>query len=72
MKEVLNHLRQWRRFAARAMELRVQLPDALVSVHLLTTWADQLGRLGGAQVVYRLAVLRRFCSWTRCLRNLMS
>ena len=47
VKDVLNHLRQWRRYAARARELRVQLPDALVLVHLLTTWADQLGRLGG-------------------------
>ena len=59
VKDVLNHLRQWRRYAARARELHVQLPDALVLVHLLTTWADQLGRLGGAQVVYRLAVLRQ-------------
>ena len=59
VKDVLSHLRQWRRYAARARELHVQLPDALVLVHLLTTWADQLGRLGGAQVVYRLAVLRQ-------------
>ena len=59
VKDLLGHLRQWRRYAARARELHVQLPDALVLVHLLTTLADQLGRLGGPQVVYRLAVLRQ-------------
>eukprot|EP00435_Cladocopium_sp_Y103_P059052 s73_g21.t1 len=43
----------------RASELAVQLPDPLILVGILGRWSDHLGRLGGAQLVYRLSSLRQ-------------
>ena len=57
--DFVNTLRLWRRNLGRAAELRIQLPDPLVLVGLLTSWADHLGKLGGAQLVYRVASLRQ-------------
>ena len=57
--EVLQALRVWRRNLGRSFELGVQLPDALVLVGVLTKWSDQLGRLGGPQLVFRFASLRQ-------------
>jgi hypothetical protein len=48
-------LRVWRRNLGRSCELGVQLPDALVLVRVLT----KLGRLGGPQLVCRLATFRQ-------------
>ena len=57
--DLLTSLRNWRRNVMRSGEIRVQLPDPMVMVGVLTRWADQLGRLGGPQVTYRVATLRQ-------------
>ena len=59
MSRTLTALRLWRRNLGRAVELGLQLPDPLILVNLLTRWADHLGRLGGAQLNYRVASLRQ-------------
>ena len=59
VQDFLTALRLWRRNLGRAVELGLQLPDPLILVNLLTRWADHLGRLGGAQLSYRVASLRQ-------------
>ena len=59
VQDFLTALRQWRRNLGRPVELGLQLPDPLILVNLLTRWADHLGRLGGAQLGYRMAFLRQ-------------
>ena len=59
VQDFLTALRLWKRNLGRAVELGLQLPDPLILVNLLTRWADHLGRLGGAQLSYRVASLRQ-------------
>ena len=56
--ELLRAVKAWRRNIVRTQELGVQLPDPLVLANVLAKWADGLGKLGGGQAAYRIAMLR--------------
>ena len=44
---------------ARALELKVAIPDPLILMQVLGKMSDAVGKLGGAQVSYRLASVRQ-------------
>ena len=57
--EVLAAIRLWRRWLQRAEELGVSVPDALVLMQFLGKLADQLHKIGGSQVGYRISSIRQ-------------
>ena len=59
LQELLLSTRSWRRWIARAGELRLVLPDPLVLMQTLVKMSDVLAKHGGAQVTYRLASVRQ-------------
>lgn len=56
--EILQAIRLWRRWLARAEELHVVLPDGLVLMQTLTKVSEQLSKQGG-QTAFRLASARQ-------------
>ena len=59
IQDVLATIRLWRRWVARALELKVAVPDPLILMQVLSKMSETLGKLGGAQVTYRLAAVRQ-------------
>ena len=57
--DVLGTIRLWRRWVARALELKGAIPDPLILMQVLGKMSDAVGKLGGAQVSYRLASVRQ-------------
>jgi hypothetical protein len=58
MAEVLNAIRIWRRSAGRSEEVNVTV-DPLALAGVLAKFADSVAKLGGSQVVFRLATMRQ-------------
>ena len=44
---------------SRALELKVAITDPLILMQVLGKMSDAVGKLGGAQVAYRLASVRQ-------------
>ena len=57
--DVLGTIRLWRRWVSRALELKVAIPDPLILMQVLGKMSDAVGKIGGAQVAYRLASVRQ-------------
>ena len=57
--EMVNSIRKWRRWAVRAEEPQLVLPDPLVLAGVVAKMSDALARLGGAQAAYRLPSVRQ-------------
>lgn len=57
--DVLGTIRLWRRWVSRALELKVAITDPLILMQVLGKMSDAVGKLGGAQVAYRLASVRQ-------------
>ena len=57
--DLLNGLRQWRRWIARAQELGLTLPDATILATVLGRFADSLSKAGGHQMSFRISAARQ-------------
>ena len=57
--EVAASIRKWKRWAVRAEELHLVLPDPLIMAGVVARMSDTLAKIGGAQTGYRLSMARQ-------------
>ena len=58
-QDLLQSIRTWRRWLARAQELRLILPDSMILAGVLGRFSDALAKNGNAQLGFRLSTARQ-------------
>ena len=58
-RDILESMRQWRRWVSRAGELDLVLPDGMVLAAVMNKFVEALTKAGGSQMGYRLAAARQ-------------